>query len=127
MPSQLIMKIIYTLLIAVGLVAMYSLLNAGNPDSLLRAVFPDPAYDLYVAMGSSLIVFILGFVVFFNRDSEGFRNLIEMNAERVRLLRNEGRTDEEIADSILAAMGSSAGYKHNLAKKKLVVYLSQFK
>ena len=49
-----------------------------------------------------------------------------MNAERVRLLRNEGRTDEEIADSILAAMGSSAGYKHNLAKKKLVVYLSQF-
>lgn len=121
------MKIIYTLLIAVGLVAMYSLLNAGNPDSLLRAVFPNPAHDLYVAMGSSLIVFVLGFVVFFNRDSEGFRNLIEMNAERIRQLRNEGRPDEDIADSILAAMGSSAGYKHNMAKKKLVVYLSQFR
>ena len=121
------MKVIYTLLIAVGLVAMYSLLNAGRTDSLLRAVFPDPSMDLYVAMGSSLIVFILGFVVFFNRDSEGFRNLIEMNAERIRQLRNEGRPDEEIADSILAAMGSSSGYKHNMARKKLVVYLSQFK
>lgn len=120
------MKIIYTLLIAVGLVAMYALLNAGRPDSLLRAVFPDPAHDLYVAMGASLIVFILGFVVFFNRDSEGFRNLIAMNADRIRQLRREGRTDEAIADSILAAMGSSAGYKHNMAKKKLVVYLAQF-
>ena len=121
------MKIIYTLLIAVGLVAMYALLNAGRPDSLLRAVFPNPAHDLYVAMGSSLIVFILGFVVFFNRDSQGFRNLVEMNGDRIRQLRNDGRTDEEIAASILAAMGSSAGYKHNMARKKLVVYLAQFK
>ena len=121
------MKIVYFLLIAVGLVAMYSLLNAGRPDSLLRAFFPDPAHDLYVAMGASLIVFMLGFVVFFNKDSEGFRNLVEMNAERIRQLRNEGRPDEEIADSILAAMGSSAGYKHNLARKKLLVYLAQFR
>ena len=120
------MRIIYTLLIAVGLVAMYALLNAGRSDSLLRAVFPDPSTDLYVAMGSSLIVFILGFVVFFNRDSEGFRNLIEMNAERIRRLRQEGRPDQDIADSILAAMGSYRGYKHNMARKKLVVYLSRF-
>ena len=49
------------------------------------------------------------------------------NGERVRQLRNEGRTDEEIADSILAAMGSTSGYKHNLAKKKLVIYLVEFK
>jgi hypothetical protein len=121
------MKIIYTLLIAVGLVAMYSLLNAGRPNSLLRPVFPDPSADLYVAVASSLIVFVLGFVVFFNRDSEGFRNLIEMNGERIRQMREKGRTDEEIANSILAAMGSSGGYKHNLARKKLVVYLSQFR
>jgi len=120
------MKIVYTLLIAVGLVAMYSILNAGNTDSLLRLIFPSPAYDVYIAMVLSLIVFVLGFVVFFNRDSEGFRNLIEMNADRIRQLRNQGRPDEEIADSILAAMGSVAGYKHNMARKKLVVYLSQF-
>jgi hypothetical protein len=106
---------------------MYSLLNAGNPDSLLRPVFPDPSWDVYVAMTSSLIVFVLGFVVFFNRDSEGFRNLIGMNGDRVRQMRGEGRSDEEIADSILAAMGSRSGYRHNLAKKKLVIYLAEFK
>jgi hypothetical protein len=118
--------VVYTLLIAIGLVAMYSLLNAGNPDSLLRFFSPDPSWDVYVAMASSLIVFVLGFVVFFNRDSEGFRNLIEMNGDRVRQMRGEGRSDEEIADSILAAMGSRSGYKHNLAKKKVVIYLAEF-
>ena len=49
-----------------------------------------------------------------------------MNGERIRQLRNEGRTDEEIADSILAAMGSPSGYKHNLARKKLMIYLAEF-
>jgi hypothetical protein len=119
--------IVYTLLIGIGLLAMYALLNAGNTNSLLRSVFPDPSMDVYVAVVSSFIVFILGFVVFFNRDSQGFRNLVELNGDRVKQLRNEGRTDEEIADSILAAMGSTSGYKHNLAKKKLVIYLAEYK
>ena len=126
MPKQAI-YIVYILLIAVGLLAMYALLNAGNSNSLLRSVFPDPSTDVYVAVVSSFIVFVLGFVVFFNRDSQGFQNLIEMNGERIKQLRSEGQADEAIADSILAAMGSRSGYKHNLAKKKLVIYLAEFK
>ncbi len=126
MPKSLRI-IIYTLLIGVGLLAMYALLNAGNTNSLLRSVFPDPSIDVYVAVVSSLVVFVLGFVVFFDRDSQGFRNLVELNGDRVKQLRNEGRTDQEIADSILAAMGSTRGYKHNMAKKKLMIYLADFK
>jgi hypothetical protein len=49
-----------------------------------------------------------------------------LNGDRVRRLRREGKSDEEIAVSILAAMGSHSGYRHNLARKKLVVYLSRF-
>ena len=118
---------VYALLIVVGLLAMYTILNAGNPDSLLRSVFPDPALDVYVALASSLTVFVLGFIVFYTRDSREFRNLIQLNGEKVRRLRNEGRTDNDIADSILEAMGSHSGYRHNMAKKKLVIYLAQFK
>lgn len=125
--SKALMNIVYTLMIVVGLLAMYTLLNAGSSSSLLRSVFPDPSWDIYVAVISSLVVFVLGFVVFFTRDSQGFQNLIAVNGDRVRQLRNEGRTDEEIAVSILAAMGSVSGYKHNLAKKKLVIYLAGFK
>ena len=49
-----------------------------------------------------------------------------LNAEKIRQLRTEGKKDEEIADSILAAMGSYSGYKHNMAKKKLLLYLAEF-
>ena len=59
------MNIVYALLVIVGLLAMYSILNAGQPNSLLRSVFPDPAMDVYVAVVASLVVFVLGFVVFF--------------------------------------------------------------
>jgi len=126
LPKPLL-YIIYVLLIIVGLVAMYSLLNAGNPDSLLRPFFPDPKYDLYVAMVSSVLVFILGFFVFFSRDQESFRQVVAVNAQKIREQRKAGKTDEEIADSILAAMGSHGGYKHNMAKKKLLIYLSEFR
>jgi hypothetical protein len=120
------MYIIYGLMIVIGLVAMYTLLNAGNPDSLLRPYLPDPRHDVYVAVVSSVLVFILGFFVFFSRDREGFRQLVDLNADQIRKLRKKGKSDEEIADSILSAMGSASGYKHNLARKKLVIYLSEF-
>ena len=126
MPRFLLYTI-YGLMIIIGLVAMYSLLNVGNPDSLLRPIIPDPAHDVYVAVISSFLVFILGFFVFFSRDQEGFQQLIELNADRVRSMRKRKKTDAQIADSILAAMGSTGGYEHNMARKKLIAYLSGFK
>ena len=125
MPKS-VMYIIYGLMILIGLVAMYSLLNTGNPDSLLRPIIPNPQDDFYVAVISSVLVFILGFIVFYTRDREGFQQLVMLNADQIRKFRKKGKSDEEIADSILAAMGSISGYRHNLARKKLVVALSEF-
>ena len=125
LPRKLLYTI-YVLMILIGLVAMYSLLNTGNPDSLLRPIIPDPQDDFYVAIISSVLVFILGFFVFFSRDREGFRQLVRLNADQIRDFRQKGKGDAEIADSILAAMGSS-GYRHNLARKKLIIALSEFK
>jgi hypothetical protein len=114
-------------MVVVGLVAMYSILNAGNPGSLLRPFFPDPGHDVYVAAVSSVLVFILGFFVFFSRDQAGFRQLVEINGDKIRTLRQQGKKDEEIADAILAAMGSTSGRRHNMARKKLILYLSDFR
>jgi nickel-dependent lactate racemase len=52
---------------------------------------------------------------------------VALNAEKIKELREAGKKDEEIADSILAAMGSHGGYKHNMARKKLLIYLAEFK
>ena len=60
-------------------------------------------------------------------DQEGFQQLIGMNADRIRSMRKRKKTDAQIADSILTAMGSTSGYRHNLARKKLIAYLSGFK
>jgi hypothetical protein len=114
-------------MVVIGLIAMYALLNAGNPDSILRPFLPDPRHDVYVAVISSVLVFILGFFVFFSRDQEGFRQLIDLNGDKIRSMRRKGKRDEEIADSILAAMGSISGYRHNMARKKLIIYLSDFR
>jgi hypothetical protein len=80
-----------------------------------------------VAVVSSVLVFVLGFFVFYSRDREGFRHLVKLNADQIRNFRKKGKSDEEIANSILAAMGSSSGYRHNLARKKLIIALSEFK
>jgi hypothetical protein len=109
-----------------GVLAMYTLLNAGNPEGLLRPIFPDPMDDVYIAIFTSLAVFILGFFVFFLRDQEGFQQLVEINGDRIRKLRKRKKTDDEIADSILQAMAIRSGYRYNLAKKKLIIYLSKF-
>ena len=114
-------------MIIIGLVAMYSLLNIGNPDSLLRQLYSEEGYDFYVAVGSSLLVFVLGFIVFYSRDREGLQQLVQLNADQIHEARSQGQSDEEIADAILAAMGSTEGYRHNLARKKLVIALSEFK
>jgi len=114
-------------MIVIGIIAMYSIFNAGNPNSLLRPIFPDTRYDGIIAMGSSFTVFTLGFVVFYTRDSEGFSNLLELNGKKIRALRKKKKSDEEIADSILKAMGSHHGYRHRMARKKLIAHLQDFK
>ena len=126
MPKSFL-YIVYVLILSIGLVAMYALLNAGSPESLLRLVFPDPRYDVYIAAASSFSVFVLGFFIFFSRDQEGFQHLLKLNADKIREMRVQGKNDDLIADSMLSAMGSIRGYRHNMARKKLIVYLNDFK
>ncbi len=121
-----VLYLIYAFMVAIGFVAMYALLNTGHPDSLLRTFFPDPRDDFYVAIVSSVLVFILGFFVFYSKDSEGFQQLLELNTEQIRRSRKKGLSDTEIADSILSAMGSVGGYRYRLSRKKLIIYLSRF-
>lgn len=124
--SQVIRYLVSAVMVLVGLIAMYSILNAGNPNSLLRPVFPNPQYDVYVALGSSFLVFVLGFIVFQSRDQEGFQQIIQLNQDNILALRKKGKSDTEIAESILSAMGSRPGYRTNMARKKLTAYLSSF-
>ena len=61
-------------MILIGLVAMYSLLNTGNPESMLRPFIPDPQNDFYVAVVSSVLVFVLGLLSFTHETAKVFVN-----------------------------------------------------
>jgi serine/threonine protein kinase len=110
-----------------GLLAAYALLTYGSPDSLLRRLFPDPSSDWYVAVACSFIFFALGFLPFQSGQDKGFRELVELNAENIREHRQRGKSDEDIATSIMAAMNTRPGIKYKMSHKKLVYYLSQFR
>ena len=121
-----IILVVKALMILFGVIALYALFFAGKPDSLLRPLFPDPEMDAYVSLGASFLVFALGFIIFFQKDQSGFRRLVEINGDQIRKLRAAGRSEEEIVQSILAAMGSRSGYRHHMARKKLLLYMSEF-
>ena len=52
--------------------------------------------------------------------------LVKMNADQIKKSRDQGQADDVIADAILSAMGSTRGYRHNMARKKLLIALSEF-
>ena len=123
----LVVIIIYLLMAVFGATTLYSLFTNGSPDSLLRPYFPDPVQDVYITLGCSFVFFVLGFIIFQAGDSKGFRYMLELNADKIRQLRGQGRSEEEIVAEILEAMGSRSGYRHHMARKKLLHYLADFK
>ena len=117
--------IFYILILTTGSVACYSLLTAGSPHSLLRHIAPNPANDVYIAFGSSFLVFIIAFCLFFLKDADQFLKIIELNQARIDQMRKGGKSDGAIADSILDAMGMEPGRQRRLARKKLIAYMAQ--
>jgi len=75
-------------------------------------------------MGGSLVVFFLGFLVFYFRQEEGFSQLLWLNRDRIRSLRKQGYSDDQIAEDLLSALGMKRGYRFKMTKKRLVLELS---
>lgn len=126
MNNPIIKSIFYVVLALVGFLAAYSLVFNGSPDGFLRVIFPDPGSDWYIAVCCSFLFFILCFIPFITNQDKSFRQVVEANADRIRSLRQAGSSDEDIAKSIIDAVGLRPGYRYNMAKKKLIYYLAQF-
>ena len=116
--------IVYILLVSTGIVTFYAIFNIGNPHSLFRLIIKTDRYDLYIVMGGSLVVFFLGFLVFYFRQEEGFSQLLWLNRDRIRSLRKQGYSDDQIAEDLLSALGMKRGYRFKMTKKRLVLELS---
>lgn len=116
---------LYGVLIVVMLVTFYTILNAGNPHSLLRYLIADPSYDVSIALGLGAVVGVIAITLFTVRRESPLRSMLESNAEYIHKLRRKGRSDEEIALSFLKEIGSTKGPLHLLAKRRVLKHLSR--
>ena len=116
-------KILYVPLFAAIICAGYAFVTTGQQDSLLRYFFT-PDLDVYFRIICSVLAFLILIALFFLRDRETFHFLVEAYSDQIKELRAQGKTNPEIADIILRAVGSRPGSRHNLARKKLIEYLA---
>jgi hypothetical protein len=105
----------------------YLIFTEGNPNSIFRYVIKNPSYDYLIALVLGLI---LSFIILSYRwltERINFERIIHDNIEFVRKLRKQKKDDDEIADSLLVTLNIRKGIRYNVAKKKILYYLSAVK
>jgi branched-subunit amino acid transport protein AzlD len=121
-------KVIYIILIGFLCIALFYLIfTEGNPNSIFRYIVKNPSYDYLIALVLGLI---LSFIILSYRwltERINFEKIIHDNIELVRKLRKQKKNDEEIADSLLVTLQIRKGIRYNIAKKKILYYLSAVK
>ncbi len=121
--KSLIIYIILALLMALDL---YSIFNAGNPNSFIRHLVPDPGYDFLITAIISLL--IVASVLILNSGSKNNDDPVFMtlrdNSDHIQKLRSKGKSDEEIASSFVKNL-KETGVVKKLAYKKALKYLKR--
>lgn len=117
--------VLYLLLIPFTALVFYGIFNAGSPSSLFRLVVPDPAYDLTVTLVFGAIVAAIAIALFAGRNESPLKNILDLNAEHIGNLRNQGLSEEQIAESFLREVGSTKGVMHWVVKRRIVRHLSR--
>ena len=121
-------KAIYAILISFLCIALFYLIfTEGNPNSIFRYLIKNPSYDYLIALALGLI---LSFIILSYRwltERVNFERIIQENIEFMRKMRKQKKSEGEIADSLLAALNIRKGIRYNMAKKKILYYLSAVK
>ena len=120
-------KLLWVLLALFMGLSFYGIFNAGNPRSLFRLVVRDPGYDITVTLGLSAVVAVLVVVLTMGRE-QTLRRVLDQNADYMRVLRERGQSDLQIAESFLDELQArKGGLLYRLAKRRAMRYLSRLK
>lgn len=119
-------KILYGMLVLLAVVTFYSIFNTGNPASLWRFLIKDRSYDIFITVVLGASVAFVGILLSSGSRDEVFSEMLETNADYIRRLRKQGKSDDYIAEDFLRNMGSRKGVVHGIAKKKVLRFLNRF-
>lgn len=105
---------------------VYSIFNAGNPNSIIRYIVKDPGWDYLITAIISLFLMITVFIL---NSQNRYTNdpvyiTLTENKNYILKLREKGKSNEEIAMSFIKSLN-----ENNLAKrialKKAIKYLKR--
>lgn len=108
------------------LLDIYSIFNAGNPNSIIRYIVPDPGWDFFIT--SIISIFIVVIVMIMNSSNKKVDDPVYLalvdNKVFIQKLRDKGKTDEEIALSFIDKLNENSIVK-KIAYKKALKYLKR--
>ncbi len=120
-------KFFFIVFLIFSVIVLYLIFNAGNPNSLLRYIIEDPSYDTVILIVTAVSISLMSFYYVHTSETGGYEKIIQANLKNIRKLKKKGKTDEEIAQSILKAMNIRRGYRYHYAVKRLVLILEKVK
>jgi len=105
----------------------YLIFWSGHPKYLLKYLYSDRRYDIYVIVGFGFLTSLVAFFSSWSNENKGYMKLLEMNKDYIRKLRKRGKSDEEIAEALLKALGRKKGIGYGYEKRKIIYFLSKLK
>ena len=122
--NRLLRKILYFILAFFMISDFYLIFNAGNPRSLLRLLIKDTSYDVTVTVVLSITIGIISLLMMRDGDQNSIRKMIERNSDYIKKLKNESRSDDEIAESFLKEIGAGK-FASGLLKRRVKRYIKR--
>jgi len=119
---------VFTALLMFFLVCtFYAIFNVGNPRSLFRPVIRDTSYDTLITIILAVLTALTAMVLYAGRmqNESPIAHLLDINEGYIQELRDEGKSDADIAESFLKEIGSKKGIVHRIARRKVLRYLSR--
>ena len=125
--SSFMRKFLYFTLAFLMIIDFYLIFNAGNPNSLLRYLIKDTGYDVTITIFISIIIAVISLFMMGGSNQNTIKKMLERNDQHISELKNQNRSDEEIAESFLKELGAGKGLSHFILKKRVLRYLSKRK
>ena len=123
--SNQVKKAFFAIVAVLSIAIVFLIFNAGNPNSILRYVIKNPSYDVLILIILSVALSIMSFYYAHTNETVGYEKIVQANLKNIRKLKKSGKSNEEIAKSILNAMNIQKGYRYNYAMKRLIVLLEK--
>lgn len=118
---------LYILLAILMAVDVYSIFNAGNPNSLFRIIVKDPGWDFLITGIISLGIVVVVMLMSSRRTKtdDPIYILLIQNKGYIQKLREKGKTEEDIAESFVQQLNTKSKLASQVAYRKTLKYLKR--